>query len=286
MRPPPPSLLDHVELRPQAPFGLLVEARTGDARLDELPAKLLLDKAREHRLLLLRGFVPFADARQLTAFGEYLGDVPIWSFGPILELVEHEHPADGVFGNNWLPFHWDGMFLDRIPEFQVFQCIYAPGDGQGGRTVFSDTTLVLADLPADSRSVWEATEVVYTVAKKAHYGGLVRSPLVVPHPDRSFPTLRYHEPVPAEMAYPNPVTLRYEGIRPDEVPRVEQTVREALYHPRHAYTHDWHTGDVVIADNYTLLHARESYTRHCNRHLRRVHVMGDPPLTNPALPRP
>jgi alpha-ketoglutarate-dependent taurine dioxygenase len=211
--------------------------------------------------------------------------VPVWDFGPVLELVEHESPTDGVFGNNWLPFHWDGMFLARVPEFQVFQCISAPGTDHGGRTLFSDTTLALADASPQTLAAWAATTVVYTIEKAAHYGGQIRSPLVAPHPDDGFPTLRYHEPIPDGMPYPNPITLRYEGISADQVPDVERTVREALYDPRHCYAHDWRTGDFVIADNYTLLHGREAYTTHRNRHLRRVHVLGDPPLENPALPQ-
>ncbi|MGH3312603.1 MAG: hypothetical protein ACRDP3_18815 [Streptomyces sp.] len=40
---------------------------------------------------------------------------------------------------------------------------------------------------------------------------------------------------------------------------------------------------VVIADNYTLLHGREAFTSRAPRHLRRVHVLGEPALENPAL---
>jgi hypothetical protein len=64
---------------------------------------------------------------------------------------------------------------------------------------------------------------------------------------------------------------------------IEQTLRDALYDAQHCYAHAWQAGDLVVADNYTLLHGREPYARKCGRHLRRVHVLGDPPLMNPAL---
>jgi hypothetical protein len=32
-----------------------------------------------------------------------------------------------------------------------------------------------------------------------------------------------------------------------------------------------------------LLHGREPYASECGRHLRRVHVLGNPPLRNTAL---
>jgi len=270
--------------QPMSPFGLLVEA-DGGARIDELPPQLLLREARRHRLLVLRGFKPFDGPDELEAYGRRMGQVPVYAFGPILDVVEHESPADGVFGSNWLPYHWDGMFMDRVPEFQFFQAVSAPEQDQGGRTLFCDTTLAIAGVPPEVRALWEATEVVYTINKAAHYGGTIRTPLVVPHPDHGFPTLRYHEPVPQDLPYPNPITLHYEGIPEDRVAEVERTVREALYDSRYCVAHDWRTGDYVLADNYTMLHAREAYTSLSGRHLRRVHVLGDPPLDNPALPR-
>ena len=62
-----------------------------------------------------------------------------------------------------------------------------------------------------------------------------------------------------------------------------QTLRDALHDPHNCYAHFWQAGDVVVADNYTLLHGREAYAGGCGRHLRRVHVLGDPPLINTAL---
>lgn len=277
------SLTDEVDLRPGEPFGLLVQATAANARLDRLPADFLLDRARRHRLLVLRGFTPFTEPDELIEFGATLNEVAVWDFGAVLDLVEQVDPADGVFGSNWLPFHWDGMFFDRVPEFQVFHCVAAPGANQGGRTMFCDTSLALANATPAIRATWAETEVVYTISQVAHYGGGARSPLVVPHPDRGYPTMRYHEPVPVNLKYPNPITVRVADAPADKAAVIQRTVRDALYDPRNHYAHEWQTGDVVIADNYTLLHGREAFTTRASRHLRRVHVLGDPPLANPAL---
>jgi alpha-ketoglutarate-dependent taurine dioxygenase len=73
------------------------------------------------------------------------------------------------------------------------------------------------------------------------------------------------------------------GIPPGQIPHFCHSLRKTLYNPHHLYAHAWQTGDVVIADNYTLLHGREAFTSGASRHLRRVHILGDPPLHNPAL---
>jgi L-tyrosine isonitrile desaturase/decarboxylase len=70
-----------------------------------------------------------------------------------------------------------------------------------------------------------------------------------------------------------------------ETVAVERSLREVLYDPRHLLAVSWQTGDVVVADNYSLLHGREPFISGTPRHLRRVHVLGSPPFHNPALVR-
>ena len=60
-------------------------------------------------------------------------------------------------------------------------------------------------------------------------------------------------------------------------------LRDALYAPSNFYAHEWQQGDVVVADNFSLLHGREGYETKASRHLRRVHVLSAPPLNNPRL---
>ncbi len=100
----------------------------------ELPAQWLKGLARSHHLLLLRGFAAFADAESLTRYCHDFGEVSCCRpFGAVLELVEQEGAEDHIFANNYVPLHWDGMYLETVPEFQVFHCVDAPGDSDGGR---------------------------------------------------------------------------------------------------------------------------------------------------------
>lgn len=264
------------------PFGKIIHAstaRAADAR--QIPVPTVRELVREHHILVLRGFDLFTQ-EELAGYAGMWGQVLAWPFGRVLELVEHEHPVDHVFDHSWMPFHWDGAFVEQIPEFQIFQCV-SPGDGTGGRTVFCDTTRVLGGADPATRELWEKVTVTYRIANRSHYGGTAVSPIIVPHPDRGFPTMRYAEPVPEDIEFQNRHSVEFDGVPPDRVDEIAQKLREALYDRRCRYAHSWETGDVVITDNYTLLHGREPYTSGCGRHLRRVHVLGDPPLKNPAL---
>ncbi len=271
------------ELEAMSPYGVMIHPGVANTDATEVPVPVARQLAREHHLLVLRGFDPFPGPEDLARYAESWGELLTWPFGAVLDLVEHEQPVDPVFDNTAVSFHWDGMFVKSIPEFQIFQCVSALDDGQGGRTIFCDTTRILANAAPATRTLWEGLTLTYRVSKKAHYGGTATSPLVIEHPDCGFPTMRYQEPVPDGVDYLNRPRVDFHDVPAECVAEIEQTLRDALRDQRHCYAHSWQAGDVVIADNYTLLHGREPYASRCGRHLRRVHVLGDPPLTNSAL---
>lgn len=271
-------------VRALEPFGVSVDPPGPGARISDLPTAPLRDLVREHHLLLLRGFTGFATPEELTEYSATWGEVSMWPFGAVLELAEHENPDDHIFDNSCVPLHWDGMYRPQVPEFQIFHCVSAPGAGQGGRTTFSHTEAVLREADPDQRALWERATGTYRRAM-AFYDSKVVSPVVTTHPRRGCPVIRYNEPVAADTPFINRPDLEFTGVPADRLADFHRTLGDALHDPRHLYAHAWRTGDLVVADNYTLLHGREPFTRRAPRHLRRVHVLGDPALDNPALVR-
>ena len=278
-----PCLPSQFDVEVMSPYGVMISPQMASIDTSEIPVPVARELVREHHLLVLRGFDPFAEPEGITRYAESWGKVLAWSFGAVLDLVEHEHPTDHIFDNTAVTFHWDGMFVELIPEFQIFQCVKARDGERTGRTIFCDTTRVLASASPSTRTLWEGLTLTYRVAMESHYGGTATSPLVVAHPDCGFLTMRYLEPAPDNIGYLNRPRVEFHDVPAQSVAGIEQTLREALYDPHHCYAHSWQAGDVVIADNYTLLHGREPYASKCGRHLRRVHVLGDPSLRNPAL---
>jgi alpha-ketoglutarate-dependent taurine dioxygenase len=266
------------------PFGLLIEGGKGGRDPRDLSVDVLRTLAREHHLVLLRGFTGFADSADVVAWCEAWGKIMMWPFGPVLELIEAETPTDHIFDNSYVPLHWDGMYTPHVPEFQIFTCVHAPGEGQGGRTTFCHTPRVLENADSETVELWRRITVTYQIENVVHYGGKAVSLLVVPHPVTGVPTIRYNEPPPADdTTFLNRPSHRFDGVEPDELATRLKELHGALYDERHFYAHSWEEGDIVIADNYTLLHGREAFTHRSDRHIRRVHVLGEPPFANPAV---
>ncbi|MFI0262736.1 TauD/TfdA dioxygenase family protein [Streptomyces sp. NPDC017056] len=260
------------------PFGVLLTATAPGTPVTAVPVPRLRHLARRHHLVALRGFTAPADAAALDAYARTWGEVMEWPFGTVFDVRAHQDPEDHVFDTGFMPLHWDGMYVDHVPEFQIFHCVAAPGPAEGGGTLFCDTTRVLADAAPETLERWRGLTLRYRNAKVSHYGGLVVSPLIEPHPDAGFPVMRFLEPVPDGEHIVNEPTVRIDGLEGEAAAAELAAIREAAYDPRHRHTHAWQRDDVVIADNYTLLHTREPYRRGLPRHLRRVHVLGDPPL--------
>lgn len=280
------SVVDQVEVAALEPFGLRVLASEPDQPIESLPPGWIKEQVRRHRLLLLRGFAPFSTAAALADYCATWGPLMQWSFGTVLELVEHASPADQVFDSGCVPYHWDGMYAKQLPAYQLFHCINAIDAAAGGHTIFCDGTRVWADADPATRARWSAISITYSLPQRAHYGGHITAPLVCAHPDDGWPVLRFNEPAPAGARLLNPPSLRFDGIPSDAVGAFIEELRALLYSPRYMYAHTWQTGDTLIADNYVLLHGRTAFTSGAPRHIRRVQILGDPPRAGSDAHRP
>lgn len=94
-------------------------------------------------LLFLCGFVVFVDVESLICYCYDFGEVMLWLFGVVFELVEQEGVEDYIFVNNYVLLYWDGMYLEMVLEFQVFYCVDVFGDSDGGCIIFSLILVVL-----------------------------------------------------------------------------------------------------------------------------------------------
>jgi alpha-ketoglutarate-dependent taurine dioxygenase len=264
------------------PFGVLVEARGDHANAIDLEIGELREIFLEHRLVILRGFSTF---RSPEAFSDYCarwGELCLWPFGTVLELVEHDDPKDHIFDHSYVPLHWDGMYRPQVPEYQIFHCVSAPESGCGGRTTFTDTTLTLKNADSSKIDVWRNVTGSYS-RQMEFYKSQTTSPIISHHPLRGYEVIRYNEPPKSEGTFVNPPDLEFKGLLPDDLDRFHQDLKDALYDSKNFYAHEWKDGDLVIADNFTLLHGRESFVSKSSRHLRRVQVLSNPPVHNQFL---
>lgn len=260
------NALVHTPLRP---FGRVVEAG-GGARVSDIPVETLAAWTVESRVLVLRGF----DLLGKQEFADYCrlwGPVLEWPVGEVVDLVVQDDPKNYLFASGDVPFHWDGAFVEDNPRWFFFQCLDATPTA-GGETVFSDTTAAYRDADPATRDEWSRISMTYTTDKLAHYGGQVTEKLLSRHPVTGLPVLRFAEPLDPEV-YKNPVSVTVDGVETAESEAFLKNLAELVHRPEYCYDHAWQAGDIVIADNFSLIHGRNAFTAPTNRHLQRVEVI-------------
>ena len=271
------------EITYQSPFGAVIRAKNEQQHVRDIDINKLKEIFQQEQLIVLRGFQTFVSADEFSGYCEQWGEVSLWPFGKVLELIEQEDPEDHIFDNSYVPLHWDGMYRPQVPEYQIFHCVNAPKSEQGGRTTFSNTKLALSHCSEDTKKTWETLTGTYQ-RKMEFYNSKTVSPLITKHPTRDFSVIRYNEPPGfSNETFINPPDIEISGADDKESKEIHVSIREALYNPQNFYAHEWKTGDVVIADNFSLLHGREGFATQSKRHLQRVQVLSNPPYDNPGL---
>jgi len=254
---------------PLSPFGRIVEAPAGTP-ITDITVDTLASWTVESRVLVLRGF-QLMPTQEFADYCRRCGEVLKWEPGEVIDLVVQENPKNYLFASGDVPFHWDGAFVEANPRYFFFQCLDAT-PGAGGETVFCDTTAVYRDADAKVRDRWAGVRLTYSTDKLAHYGGKVTEDMVSRHPSTGMPVLRFAEPLDPN-SYANPVFVAVDGIPSAEVDDFLTRTAELLHQPRYCYHHEWQRGDIVIADNFALVHGRNAFTGPTSRHLQRVEVI-------------
>lgn len=251
-----------------SPFGLTVNSEQASADLAGVTTSVLEGWIAEHRIVVLRGFAPLV-GEALPEFCHNLGELLEWEFGVVNELRIKNDTRNYLYTNRAVPFHWDGAFIERGPHYIFFHCDVAPAFGSGGETLFCDTMRLLDLAPIELQKLWERTAITYTTEKIVHYGGSFTSPMVTNNPTTGERVLRYAEPV-ADL---NPVRLDLKSIAADDRQAFIEDMHRRLNDDRCCYRHQWLNGDVVIADNQTLLHGRRAFEHDTKRQIRRVNIL-------------
>lgn len=265
------------------PFGKLIEPNQTQSSIYDLDIKKLREILYNNHLLILRGFQQFLTANELSKYCENWGEIGLWPFGKVLELKAQKQPQDHIFDSNYVPLHWDGMYREQVPELQIFQCVAAPLDSHGGQTTFSNTKIALENTPHPTMKALKQVTGHYQ-RKMEFYNSKTACPIICNHPTRNYEVIRFCEPPKTtDREFLNPAEIHFEEQEGAKKSDLLQTLDSILYSSKNFYAHTWQTGDIVIADNHTLLHGRNSFTSSSPRHIRRVHILGETPLNNPHL---
>lgn len=251
------------------PFGLLIETDSRES-LQDIPFASLQKKLQEHALVVIRGMAtPDRDEFLSYCRNAHGFQTLNWSFGPVMEMREIPDAPNYLFSREAVPFHWDGAF-HQVPDYLVFSCVEAPSEGAGGETLFAHTGQIFAEASGDERGLWSQARLKYETEKLAHYGGSIEGSLVQKHPLLGTPILRFAEEVKTRL---NPVHLEIQGVSSEIGSRIVSDLTQKIYAEPFRYRHAWQPGDLLLADNHSLIHGRTAFKKEEPRHLRRIQLV-------------
>ncbi|CAI3939681.1 Taurine dioxygenase [Commensalibacter communis] len=261
------------EINEIQPFGAIVTNNELED-LCNIDTKTLIQLLDKYKILVLKNFEPMEDTKYIN-FCKSLGSLMQWEFGPLLNVRMEQDPKNHIFSKGRVELHWDGAFTKETPRINAFQCISSSNDGNGGETLFVDTTKIIHDTDKKIIEEWKKINLTYITEKKAHYGGTVNVKLVEKHPHKQEDIIRYIEinnednlevnPVQCDICTPNTININKDNFL--------SQITKNLYKPTYMYRHKWSTGDYMLIDNNAVLHGRAKVEGNVNRHLKRIHIL-------------
>lgn len=257
----------HWNIEQLSPFGVVVTAVHAGSDLHSCPTEKIVRLIDDCHVVVFRRFARL-EGDALPEFCERLGTLAEFDFGYVNELQSAPDAKNYLYTNRSVPFHWDGAFVGRVPHYIFFHCDLAPLPDAGGETFFTDTTLMLKHADAATRQKWDQIEITYSTDKIVHYGGEFSARMISELEDGR-EVIRFAEPV-TDL---NPVELKIDGLDNADRDSFLADMNRRLHDDRVCYRHRWNDGDIVIADNFTLLHGRSAFHADSPRSIRRVNIL-------------
>ena len=221
---------------------------------------------------------------------------------PLLMDVRHDPKADPlktytiyeVFGrerSGYISWHWDQAFTAEIVRGAVLRMI-DPAE-EDGRTGFIDGIAAYERLPEPLKKKIEDLEVVYHFTAKQEDNWLCRDESLkvlkrLPGANEAF--AKYKKDFPP-VVHPLVITQRETGrkvlklspMHAQYVLGMEKSDSDALLRElasylldeRYAYYHTWQTGDMIVWDNWRIIHSVTGVPPHVYRYAQRTTIVGD-----------
>ena len=152
-------------------------------------------------------------------------------------------------------------------RLQLFSAIATAPKGSG-YTLFAESRLFFQYLPAPY-SVSRLQAVKWRLLSSGYWRTKMQNmSLVIAHPVTSVPCLRWHESWPESKTKYSTTEVKIENEDQD----IADIVNRLLYDRRVCLRFGWEQGDILLADNTSMMHTRTAFTDDCERELWRVHL--------------
>jgi taurine dioxygenase len=297
-------------LRDSLGFGARIGGLTAPGIADPAVRRQLQDLWTEHGVLVFSGLPD--DARTQIALSEVFGSSAIHPMkqtseqGEIQELTDIFYRPDrgdivrmpdGRRLGAWLPWHFDLVYFDRINHGGILRPVALPADG--GATGFIDGLSAYERLPDELKAEIEDLRVVYrfegdfSLLRFGRPPGLEHERMSAGSREVMDNICRF-PPVTHPLVFAQPETGRkvlnfspwfsqgVEGMAQAQSDRILSAVCDHLVDERRAYFHHWRKGEMVLWDNWRIVHCAAGIPIDQARHMQRTTIAGDYGLGRPV----
>ncbi len=179
-----------------------------------------------------------------------------------------------------LLLHFDHWLIAGLPKPLLFTILYAvEATPERGETVFANAKASYNRLPPELKTRIDGLHAVhcydYSDTAGERLGTRVRESLLPPgQPRATHPLVLIHPTTGERILYVSPGnTDRILGLNEEESEALFQELRKHVEEPANLYAHKWNAGDLLIWDNYSLLHGRKPFNARYPRYLRRLSIL-------------
>jgi len=198
---------------------------------------------------------------------------------------------DGKLLATWLPWHFDHCYNNELNRGGVLRAIVVPPEG--GMTGFADGIGLYQALSADLRERIEGRNIIYRMnvmmdqlrfGRPEGYKVFGERPMAYAVMDEMAGKPRAIHPAVwtrktgEKVLHVSPwMAEGIEGAEDDEGNALLDAVSREIFAKAkdHSYFHRWTTTDMVLWDNWRLLHAVSGHPREHRRRMQRTTIKGD-----------
>ena len=194
----------------------------------------------------------------------------------LVSNIREDGKPIGALPDGEMFFHSDQCYVERPCKATMLYAIEVPSIG--GNTIFANTIRAYETLPEElKRRIGELRALnVYDYEGSATR----RSDRVAADAPRFVhPVVRTHPETGRRALYVNRLmTQRIEGLDRAESGALLARLFEHQERAEFRYEHRWRSGDLILWDNRSTVHARTDFSAGERRLLRRVILLGDRPV--------
>jgi taurine dioxygenase len=295
------------DLRDDLPFGSLIEGVSYDTLADPAVRDEINDVFERRGMIVFKEVEPSAQMHLAISnvFGP-LKDHPTKTTARVDQnsapgvIDMHAMPKepgdevglveiDGVKYGRWSNWHYDHCYNDELNRAGVLRSIIPTPEG--GLTGFADGVQMWRSLSDESKRAIDGKNIIYTLDVRRSKMRFGRPKNFKTYPDNEYTLSNVREGLTFPRAIHPAVWSRksgekvlhispwmavgIEGMETPEGDELLENICQEMIAKFEAYWHKWNTTDMVIWDNWRMLHAVSGSDPKYERRMQRTTIKGD-----------